>query len=204
MSESLVQVTEGSGKKLHTDQKTIGANNVEDEYILHGEPFLSTYVLTSQSTSIATANDHVLCLNAGASLNVYVRRITVYQTVLATTAALTRFQILKTTTAAPTGGTVRTPITLSALNPGVGATGMTLPTVKATEGGLVWEGVTTVMQTAPTAGISNLMFDLSFDLLRAQSFRIASGTTNGMCFKVITATAAASVTINITFSEANY
>jgi hypothetical protein len=65
MSESIVQVTEGTGKKLHTNQRTIGANNVEDEYVIPGEYPLATYFVQANAVSIATAAAHVIQIMAG-------------------------------------------------------------------------------------------------------------------------------------------
>lgn len=204
MSESNVAVTEGAGKKLHTNQRSIGGNTVEDEYMLVGEPFLATYVLpTGASTSIATANDHVIQVMAGASLNVYIRRIQVWQSVLATTAAITSWDIF-TLSSAGTGGTVLTNRAFDSTDAGAGATGMSLPTVKGTEVGRMWVGQTTVMQTAPTAGGSNLLFDINFEQLRTKALRIPAGTANGIALKILTATAGASVRVAVYFSEANY
>ena len=79
MSEGFVQVPESGTKKLHADQKTIGANDVLDEYTLPGETFLATYNMTSDVVLLTTANSHPLQLMAGSTLNLYVRRIRIYQ-----------------------------------------------------------------------------------------------------------------------------
>ena len=67
MGESYVNVTEGSGKKLHSWQRTIGANNVEGQVVLAGVPHFASYVSAVQS-STATANSHLVQIMAGASL----------------------------------------------------------------------------------------------------------------------------------------
>jgi hypothetical protein len=206
MAETFVNVTEGSGKKLHAFDKTIGANTVLDEVELQGEPYLAAYSTNvgSAGSSIATAADHVLTLNAGASLNVYVRRIIVYQSVIATTAAIARFELWSTTTAAPTGGTASTPFRMDNGDVASGATAMALPTAKGTESRRFWVGSYMVTQTVPTAGGSTLMFDINFDQLKHKSFIIPAGTTNGMAFKNMVATAGASIAVNIFFSEASF
>ena len=83
-TESFVNVTEGSGKKLHTNQRTIGANAVEDEYVLPGEFPLPGYFAVANAVAATTANDHLLQVMAGASLKVRIRRISVSQNQLAT------------------------------------------------------------------------------------------------------------------------
>lgn len=203
MAESLVAVTQGSGKNLHTFNRTIGANSVEDEVMIEGEHYLSTYVCNGGTTSIATANDHQLQLLAGASLNVMLRRVMVYQAVAATTAAICLFDLFSVTTAG-TGGTASTPFRLDNADAASGAAGMTLPTAKGTESRRFWRGAAMMMQTVPTAGGSLLLFDLNFDQLRQKAIIIPAGTTNGVVFKNLTAIAGASVYVNFYFSEANF
>lgn len=205
MAESIVQVTEGSGKKLHTWNRTIGANSVEDEAIYLSEQPLASYrVVPSASVSIATANDHVCQVMAGASLNVYIRRIRVYQTVAATTAAFVQFELYRLTTAG-TGGTAITPAPMDTADAASGATAMTLPTAKGTESTRVGNGAMVVDQTVPTAGLASPpLFEWLFDLPRSKSLRIAAGTTNGVALKVVTATAGASVRFEFDIMEANF
>jgi hypothetical protein len=202
-TESLIVV---GAKNAHTINRTIGANSVEDEVTLPGEPSLAAYVAnpSSAGSSIATANDHILTLNAGATLNVFVRRIVVYQTVVATTAAIARFELFSTTTAAPTGGTATTPARLDNGDVASGATAMILPTVKGTEARRLWVGSYMVTQTVATAGGSSLMFDLNFDQLKTKALIIPAGAVNGIAFKNIVATAGCSIAVSIYFSEANY
>jgi hypothetical protein len=206
MAESLIAVTQGSGKNVQTFNRTTTAGSVEQEVNVLGEPFLAAYVanLGSAGSSIATANDHVLTLNAGASLNVFVRRIIVYQTVVATTAAIARFEMWSTTTAAPTGGTSTTPFRMDNADAAAGASGMALPTVKGTESRRIWSGSYMVTQTVATAGGSSLMFDINFDQFKHKSFIIPAGTTNGLAFKNIVATAGCSIVVNMYFSEGSY
>ena len=206
MAEAFVNVTEGSGKKLHAFDKTIGANTVLDEVMVNGEPYLATYAGGQALTgaSIATANDHQLQIMAGASLNVYVRRILVYQSVLVTTAAIGQFEIRRLSTAG-TGGTSLSVAALDTTDPAAGATMMALPTVKGTEGNRVWTGTAGLMQTAPTAGVSTQMFDIDFDkFLRGKALRIAAGTTNGIAFKNLAAYAGGSISVWAWISEANF
>lgn len=205
MAESFVNVTEGAGKKLHTDQKTIGANTVEDEYVLHAEPFLSTYVIsTSTAASTATAASHLLQIMAGASLNLYVRAIRVYQFGLATTAAIVTLQLFRLTTAG-TGGTAFTPAPISN-EAASGASSMTLPTAKGTEGTLVGIRASQFIQTVPTGGngTAPLLAEWDFEKLRGKALRIPAGAANGLAIKNPTAVAGASVVIEVVLAEANF
>ena len=67
MAEAFVNVTEGSGKKLHANDRSIGANTVLDEVMLLGENYLPSYlgVTSAASVSTATANSHLLQIMAG-------------------------------------------------------------------------------------------------------------------------------------------
>lgn len=138
MAESLVQVTEGVGKKLHTWQRTVGANSVEDDFNLPGEYPLASYTVTATGVSSATAASHMMQIMAGASLNVRIRRIRVNQLAAAAGVNTIDFSIVRLTTAG-TGGTAITPSKLDNSDSASGATAMTLPTVKGTEGSIAWD-----------------------------------------------------------------
>jgi hypothetical protein len=205
MAESIVQVTEGSGKKLHTFQRTIGANVVEDEIVQIGEQYLPTYTVVTASTSAATSTSHLIQVMAGASLNLYIRRVWVYQAALITTAAIVPFTFQRLTTAG-TGGTVVTPAPLDSLDPASGATAMTLPTAKGTEGNTLGPVVDAIpVQTAPTSGALVLLAYWDFSQsLRGKSARIPAGAANGCMVSNRAAAAGLSVHVAVEFAEANF
>lgn len=206
MPESIVNVTEGSGKKLHTWSRTVGANTVEDEVVINGEPHLATYVVTSSATSAATASSHWQ-LMAGASLNVYVRRIRVFQTSAITTAALVPWTIQRLSTAG-TGGTARTPAPLDTSDSAAGATFMELPSSKGTEVGVNAMGTvySYLEQTIPASQSTGMTLVASwdFDAYRAKGLRIAAGAANGIAVSNRAAAAGLSVCVEIVFTEASY
>lgn len=205
MAEAFINVTEGSGKKIHHFSRTIGADTQHDEVVLVGEQYLASYtVSTITPVSTATANSHVLELHAGASLRLRIRRIEVAQMVAATTAAMCQWAIYRVTTAG-SGGTTITPQLLDPADSAAGAVGRTLPTA-ATEGALLWTGTTAMYQTI-SATPSNypqpfLLFDA--DGLRRKPIHVAAGTSNGIALKNITAIAAATVTVVVWFDESNF
>jgi hypothetical protein len=208
MAESLVQVTEGSGKKLHTFQRTIGANNVEDEVMLLGENYLASYLANFNNgggpVSTATLNSHIVQIMAGASLKVRIRRIEVYQIALATTAALASFGIVRLTTAG-TGGTVQAVSALDGSDAAAGATYMSLPTVKGTESNFIHFAGVYFMQTAgASAQLNQPIYVADFDRPRSKPLIIGAGTTNGIALKLMSAVAAASVWVNVWIDESNF
>lgn len=207
MAESVVQVTEGSGKKLHTYQRTIGANSVEDEVTINGEHYLAHYSVSPPTASTATANSHLLQIMAGASLGVYIRSIEVWQSGLATVAAIDEIHLFRLTSAG-TGGTAVTPQQFDQGDGASGATAMVLPTVKGTESGNSFLKATAQFtQTVATQGPganAQLLCRFDFDTLRGKGLRIVAGTTNGIAVKNPTARAGATVLVIVRFSEANF
>ena len=205
MPESLVQVTSGGGPKLHTYQRTIGANNVEDEVVVNGEPYLASYVAVSGASTTAAGATHWQ-LMAGASLNVYVRRIWVYQAAAATTAAIVPWTVQRLTTAG-TGGTASTPVAYDTSDAACGATFMAIPTVKGTESVVLGTGYAYMVQTVAVSmqpGPSLLqMWDWS-QVARSKCPRIAAGAANGIMVSNRAAVAGATVIVQIEFSEANF
>jgi len=206
MPESLVALTEGSGKNLHTFQRVIGSNTVEDQSVINGENYLASYIAHMQGTnpSAATAAAHVLQIMAGASLKVRIRRIEMFQVGMATAAAVPIFQLYRLTTAG-TGGTAVTPSALDPSDAACGATVMTLPTVKGTEGLQIAEGRPYFMQTL---GASNQLINPTlvwdFDRPRSKPLIIAAGVTNGIAVKNVTGVAGATVSFNVWFDESNF
>lgn len=208
MPESFVNVTEGVGKKLHTWQRTIGANTVEDEVVIAGEPNLAGYFVGAGSgLSLATAASHPIQIMAGAALRVYLRRLVMYQVAAATAAGFYDFLLLRLTTAG-TGGVVLTPNAMDPADAAAGAVGMSLPTVKGTEGLGLWRGSVYLTQTISASlggGEPAKLLDLDFDkLLRGKPPIIAAGAANGIVLKNSAGIAGATVAIIAYISEANF
>ena len=205
MAEGFLQITDGNGKKAHTFQRTIGANTVEGEVVVMGEQYLAEYtVATITPVSVATANSHPLQIVAGASNRLRVRRIEVAQMVPATTAAFCQWAIYRLTSAG-TGGTAITGQLLDPADAAVGATCMTLPTAKGTEGALLWSGASVMTQTlTATPAAINPILVLDFDDTRRKPIHVAAGATNGIALKNITAIAACTVIVTAWWSESSF
>lgn len=200
MAEGFVNVTEGSGKKLHTNEYTVGANSVHDELVVLGPHPWPTYsVLIVVST--ATATDHLLCLNAGGSLKVRVHRISIEQHANATTGSLGSFAILRTISSAPSGGTGITPGPFDTGDSAAGAAGRALPTIKGVESTILMEPRILMRQTVATAGAQeNDRFEWR-QAPHGKPIVIPAGTANGLVIKNNTAIAGGSVSLTMEFSE---
>ena len=204
MAENFVNVTEGSGKKLHTFNRTIGANDVHDEGVFLAEQYLASYGV-SQTTAIstATANSHLLQIMAGASLKVRVRRIEIGLQTLATSAALADIAIYRLTTAG-TGGTAWTPAPLDPSDPAAGATAMSLPTVKGTEAAQLYRQAAPFTQTITATPALINPFWVWEAGIRQKPIVIAAGAANGIAVKMIPATAGATVWVNAWIDESSF
>jgi len=204
MPEDFVNVTEGAGKKLHTWKRTVGANDVQDEIVIAGIPYLAKYTVgRSVAITVATADAHLIQVMAGATLNVYITRIRLYQAAVATTAAIAGMGVYRLTTAG-TGGTALTPQPQDNTADGAsGASAMQLPTVKGAEGALQWFGTVGWIQTIPTSGPEPLRLDLPWGP-DTKYLRIPAGVTNGIALKHTSGAAGATAYTVVDFFEANF
>lgn len=201
MAESFVQVApDSSGKKLHTNSYTVGANTVEDEFVIPGPYPYPTFNAIGGTISNATATDHLLCLNAGASLKVRVIRIRVEQSANATTATSASFSVYRTTTAAPTGGSAVTPAPFDTADT-AGATARTLPTAKGTETTELFRFILVFRQAV---GTTSAVVDDGWEWTQSAQGKpiiIPTGATNGLVVKNNTAVAGATCNVIMEFVE---
>lgn len=203
MAESTISMAEGTpGKKAHTWNKTVGGNSVEDEFVLPGEFPLAGYVVAPSGASAdTTANSHVLQIMAGSATKVRIRRIRIYEAVVHTTLAYFQYEIWRLTTAG-TGGTAVTPRPLDTADAAAGATAMTLPTVKGTEG-VQLDSMVLPMEAAVTAGAPALKWEWT-QHPGMPPIIIPAGTANGIAIKNVTAQAAGAVRCIVEFVETAY
>lgn len=205
-SRSHVLVPSAGTIKLATSEYTDGANVKDDEVGVLGEQHLPTYVSYVTGVTTATLNSHVFQIMAGASLNVYIRRILVWQQGMATAAAVMGFGLYRLTTAG-TGGAVMPSNPMDPSDPASGAAAQSLPTAKGTEDAtaqFVARGY--LMQTlAASSQLNQPTLDLNFDgMNRSKMPKINAGVTKGFALKLLTAVAGATVDAVCIFSEAPY
>lgn len=200
-----IRVSEGTGKRIATGATyTENSQTVQDEKAILGEPYLASYTAGwATLASLATVNAHLLQIMAGASLKVRIRRVEVGLVGLATTAAIASLNIYRLTSAG-TGGTAQTPSPLDPADSASGATVMSLPTAKGTEGVKIASAWPIIYQTvgastiSPVGGIVALW---DFDRPRSKPLVIAAGAANGIAIKSEIAIAGASVAFNVWFDE---
>lgn len=204
---AFVQINEGTGKKLAADTYTENSQVVLDQKFILGENYLASYSLTDGNIagiSIATLNDHVVELMAGASLNVRIRYMRIEQIANATTGGIARFQILRLTTAG-TGGGVLTPSKMDTSDAASGATAMTLPTAKGTESTNVQSTSVNMRQSVATSGSQP---DDQWEWYQKPGMKpliIPAGAANGICIKIAAAAVAgATVSFFMEFTETTF
>lgn len=202
MADSSIAVTAGSGTNIHSSSRSYAGSTKHDQYTLPAEYDLPSYILTGTAVSIAVANDHILAIMAGASLNVRIRRIRIEQASNATTAGFTNFDIYRLTTAG-TGGTAVTPAAFDTTDT-AGATGRTLPAVKGTETTFLLR-TTLIMRQAvlTTATQPEEMYEW-VQLPNMKPIVIPAGTSNGLALKSSTASAGATVHVTFEFVETSF
>jgi hypothetical protein len=204
MPESLVQVTSGAGPKLHTWQRTIGANSVEDEFVIPGEYPLPSYSVLVHGLTNNTADAHLMQIMSGASTLARIRRISVDQSANATAPALIALQVWRLSTAG-TGGTVITPRPYDTADSAASTTAMTLPTVKGTESVQVLLGNLVLRQSlsATSANVDDAWVWTQHP--GTKPLIIPAGTTNGIAIKATAGFGAAgSANILIEFVETTF
>ena len=191
MAETFYNATEGSGKKFHAWDWAVGANTVLQEFSNPGEYPYATYIVQALSILTTTTGDHLCTLNAGSTLRLKLRYLKVTQRAAAGGVAASAFQLVRTITGAPSGGTAITPRRHEGTDSAASFTAMTLPTVKGTESDLLhaesfWLG---------TGAIPTLPKWEWWQKPGAKPIIIPAGTTNGLALKNLSGVATSTVDI---------
>lgn len=204
MSEAFVNVTEGAGKKLHAWDRTItGPGTVLDEFTQHGEPPYASYVVAILTTGPA-ANDHLLSIQAGASLNLRLRYVRIRQAGNAAAAAAIVLELRRISTVAHATGTAITPAPLDAADAAAGFTARSIPGTKGTEGTLLGSQALVVRQAIlTTSSQQDGWVEWDFDRLRSKAPTAAAGSSNGFAVKTLNATTG-TFTIEAIVTEQNF
>jgi hypothetical protein len=204
MPRASVLVPDTGTKKAHFWQRTYPTiGDALDEFIAHGEPGDPAYMVPIL-TAAPASNDHLLSLQAGASLPVKIRWIRVRQVGNAAAAGVISLELRRLSAVAHLGGTAITPAPLDSTDAASGATARSIPTTKGTEGVLIGHQPIVVRQAiATTATQIDGIVEWDFDRLRSKPLTIAAGTTNGIALKA-TAGTTATFSVELCFVEQNF
>lgn len=202
---SFIQVTNGGGPKVSTGPLyTENANAVQDQKVILGEGYLAHYAVDSNG-GIAppnAASKAWFAINAGASLNLRIRRLLINQaTISATTAGSITLGVYRTTTA-PTGGTAQTPRLFDNSDAAAGATAASVSNATFTADPAL--GTRLALFSLPvflTYPFNLEPFELRWgDQPGTKPIIVPAGTANGITLFLIAANAyAGTPTFNISF-----
>ena len=181
MAESFAEATAGSGLKWHSWTRSIGGSTVHAGFVLPDEYPYATYSVVAAGVSGATAASHILQIMAGSSLNVRIRSICVEQFAVPAAVAAYSLQIFRLSTAG-TGGTAVTPRPYDSADAASGATAMTLPSSKGTEGVQLYQEALW-MGTAAIPTANNRMEWPNIVYGGMKPIVIPAGTSNGVAIK---------------------
>lgn len=118
MTEAFIQVpTDGSGKKVRTLSRTVGANTVHEQQITETE--LPTYMIcTATNAGLADAQNKVFMaiFNGSSTALIKIREIWIMNTKLTAVTGVGVEWDIDTITSAPTGGNTITPFKMDSTN----------------------------------------------------------------------------------------
>lgn len=193
MAESSLSVTPGSGLDLRTNTHTISAATRHEQYLLLGDPGAATYTAVATGIAASTSGDHLMFIQGDGSNYTRIHRILV-MTRGAGTAGVLDLRVLRTSTAGSGGTTVNgRPFDAADTDP-YGGTIQTRPSSKGTEGNQLLQRA--VPTYAATGSVGS--FEWRQDQ-RGKPIILGTSTANGICIKVQTGIASATVDIEVEF-----
>lgn len=196
MAEGYIEVSEGTGKKLHTITRSVSGNTVHDEVVQAGIPYLDGYVARAGNISAATVDSHLLTVMGGSTRKVYITAIDIEQRGAAGAAAVSAIEVVRLTTAG-TGSSVA-PQPHDSSTAASGATFQSLTSPKGTEGSAV---LTRIMPFAAAGNINNTYSMHWRAAPGTKGIVIPASTAAGIAIKNRSGVASATVDINIEFYE---
>lgn len=198
MAESTIAVTEGTaGKYLHTYSRSIASTTREDQATFPAEYPLATYTVAATMRA-NTASSHLLALQGDGTNYVRVRRITIRQANILSSASTLAIQVLRTSTAG-SGGTA---VSGRAFDQGdttpYAGSVVTLPSSKGTEGDqLLFFRLGLSASNPLTNSVEWREDDKSKPLI------VGNSTANGLCIKNV-ASAATELDVEVEFVTSAY
>jgi hypothetical protein len=202
MAANKIQVPSSGSTNLATNSYSEGGFTVHDEKSIPGEYPYPTYTVTAGSVSVATTSDHIIAIQAGASLNVRIRRIYLVQSTLVTAADSLPILINRLTTAG-TGGTAITPAPYRTDDTPAGATARSLPTGLGTVSTELFRRRIVLTQTYATSS-SIAPYVEWIQLPNEEPLVILAGISNGIAVRVGAGRAGAAVDVHVEFVETSF
>lgn len=201
-AESVIGITEGSGKNQHTITTTWGGTAKEDQVVVLGTGHLPTYSMNGTAISTATSASHLFALEGDGTNYIHVTRIFVAGSDdVPAAAALVQLQVFRTTTASTTGTALNPrPYDGADTNPW-GGRAVSLPGGKGTEGNMLLQGRiglgTTATAHPPT-------WEWIERKTPSKAIIVGPAVTDGICLKIVTGIASAALDYTVEFTVSSF
>jgi hypothetical protein len=188
-------------KSIHSWQRTIGGTAKEMQIIGLGEHYVATYTAVARAVPISSSAAHTLFIQGDGTNYTRIMWIKVVQHALAGAAATADFSAFRTTTAGSGGTSVSAyPMDTSDTSPYAGVIQYN-PSSKGTEGVQIDQDVLGLVAAQPMDARNRVVFTYDFE---GKPLIIQPATTNGICLKVITGIATATVDWVIRFKVTSF
>ncbi len=199
MTVSAVAVTEGSGKNLWTDSRSVSSVTREAQYVLPAENAYPTFIALASNISIATSLDHIIFVQADGTNYSRLRKVEITCTNdIPAAASVARFFLRRTTTAGSGGSSA----TVSAYDGADSYTGtsQTLPSSKGTNGSVLWD----FWLPMPASLGDQLVQRTWVQHPQSKPIIFGTGTGAGICLEVQTGIASATVSVMLEFAVTSF
>lgn len=197
MSDASIKILDGDGatEYLHTDEKSYGGTNKNDQYTLLADSRRVTYTAVMEAVSCATSAAHVAILQADGTNYTKLWGIDIQQVGLPT-AALANFQILRTTTAGSGGTSISAyPMDGADTSP-YGGVIQTLPSSKGTEGVMLLKRRISMVAALPVSSDQSWSWRADTN---QKPITVGTANTGGVCLKIVTGIASLTVDVILHF-----
>jgi hypothetical protein len=200
-TESVIGITEGSGKSFHTISTSIGGTTKEDQVVILGEAFRSSYTALVTASAVTPSAAHMIAIEADGTNYIYITRMSMDQVVMAGAATKMQMAGFRTTTAGSGG----TSVTARPLDTATSAFGGLIRSIgtKGTEGVQLLQARIDLLATQPTVALNRPIWTWEADKITGP-IKVGNATTDGFVLKVVTGIATATVDISVDFYTLSY
>lgn len=201
MTANYLSTTSSGAFNLQTDERTIGGTAVDAQVILTGESAMPTYTAIASNIVLTTANAHLLQIMGDGTNYCRLRSVSLAQSTLSGAVNTAMIAIYRLSTAGTGGSAVSSyPFDAADTSP-YGGGAMTLPTVKGTEGTLLYQFRLGVTATNPMNSNDQLLWVPTDD---QKPIIWGTSIANGIAFKIVGNVATAAVDCIVTFTLSTY
>lgn len=201
MTTSVIAVTEGSGKNIWTDSRSVVGVTKEAQYTLLAPSAWTTYTACATGVATTTSAAHLIAWNADGTNYGRLIGLVVEQAALAGAAATAQLQVYRLTTLGSGGGTVNARPTDGADTDPFGGSVLTLNSSKGTEGNLLLQKRLGLVAAQPVNQLNRWEWTADSNM---KPIIIGTATSSGLALKIVTGIATSTVDITLTFEVTTF